>query len=56
VAVVAEDDEPISMWPVVIAGAVLAALLGVLLLMMALNDDTSPPHLPPMESEHVSTP
>ena len=49
-AVVAEDDDELSMWPVAIAAVVLALLLGVLLLMMALNDDTG--DLPTNVSHH----
>jgi hypothetical protein len=55
VAVVAEDDEPISMRPVAVAGAVLAVVLAGLMLIMAFNDDTQP-RLPRGVSEHVSTP
>jgi len=55
VAVVAEDDEPISMRPVAVAGAILAVVLAGLMLIMAFNDD-APPQRPRGVSEHVSTP
>jgi hypothetical protein len=54
-AVAVEDDEELSMWPVVVAAVILAVVLAGLMLIMAYNDDTQP-RLPTGVSEHVSTP
>jgi hypothetical protein len=54
-AVVAEDEGDLSMWPVVIAGAVVATIIGGLMLIMLYNDDAPPPRLPTVSAD-VSTP
>ena len=36
-----DEDEPISMWPVVIAAGVVLVVLIVLVLVMVLNSDSS---------------
>ena len=54
-AVAVEDDEELSMWPVVVAAVILAVVLAGLMLIMAFNDD-APPQRPRGVSEHVSTP
>jgi hypothetical protein len=54
-AVVAEDEGDLSMWPVVIAGAIVATIIGGLMLIMLYNDDAPPPRLPTVSAD-VSTP
>jgi hypothetical protein len=54
-AVVVEDDDELSMWPVALAAAIVAAIIGCLMLVMVYNDDAPPPHLPTV-SAHDTTP